>query len=388
MLVSRLIHRFRLMHPDADIGGTGAPPAASPAPAAEPAPAPAAAAPAADSGAAPAAAPVDPFAGLKGALDAVGAEPAATPAPPAQPGQPRDPNGRFASATPAAPAPAQAPAAQAPAAGPTPAPKPGEIDLTPPEGMTSRAQERWSQLTERARMVPQLEQRATTAETQLSSVRQLVNESGLAPQEFTQMLEMSRLSKSANPQEAQRALQMLDGMRTQLATRLGVEVPGVDALASHPDLKQKVDGMLMTREDALEIARLRQQGQQAQTHLQSITNEQREIQQHQHAVQQASTRMNAALQARAGTPGHEAKMAYIAQHFANPQNMQAFVRTYQPHQWEHVVTTMYDAFTPQAPAPMPPQPLRPGNVHPGAPVVSGPVTVKSAVDAAFAAAGL
>mgnify|MGYP000246292363 CR=1 FL=1 len=47
-------------------------------------------------------------------------------------------------------------------------------------------------------------------------------------------------------------LGQLDGLRADLATRLGVDAPGVDVLAQHPDLKAKVDGMTLSREDALE----------------------------------------------------------------------------------------------------------------------------------------
>jgi hypothetical protein len=301
------------------------------------------------------------------------------------PGQPRDEMGRFApvAAKPeAAPAPAN-PQAAAPT--PTPAPKTGD-DLTPPEGMSARAQERWSQLTERVKAIPELERRATEAATALESVRSMVSESGLAPQEFSEMLGMARLYKSTSPQEMRAAMQQLDGLRADLAMRLGVDAPGVDLLASHPDLKQKVEGMLLSRDDALEIARLRQGNQQAQ----AITTEQREIQQFQQTVQFAAAKLETTLAARAGTPGHEAKVAYIAKHFQNPANLQAFVKTYQPQQWEAVLLTMYEAYNPQPAAPQTPtpQPLRPGAVRAGAPVHNGPVTAESAVSAAFDRLGL
>lgn len=398
MLVSRLFRsllRFFSMGIVPDEGG-GAP-AIDVTPAA---PAPADQAPAA---AAPVAEPADPSAGLRSIIDSLGNDPAAD-----VPGQPRDSMGRFAPVDLAA-TPAPAPAAQAPAAAPVtapaaatpaasaavpPTPKPGEVDLTPPEGMTPRAQERWAQLTERVKQVPMLEQRATEATTALESVRKLVTDSGLAPPEFTEMLDMARLYKSNSPQDAQRALQMLDGLRQDLATRFGLEAPGVDPLANHPDLKGKVDGMLLSHEDALEIARLRTQGQQAQ----QVTQEQREMQQYQQTINQASVSMDRALQAKASTPGHQAKLEYIHGHFSNPENLNRFVKTYRPEQWESVMLTMYEAYTPpQVPAPVQaaapaapaaPQPLRPGGLRSGAQVQTGPVTAESALTNAFAAAGL
>lgn len=270
-----------------------------------------------------------------------------------------------------------------------PAPKPGEIDLTPPEGMSERAQSRWAQLTERVKQVPELERRATEASTALDNVRKLVTDSGLAPQEFTEVMEMSRLARSSDPQDAQRALQYLDTLRADIATRLGVDAPGVDPLAAHPDLKQKVEGMMLAREDALEIARLRGEGKRAQ----AMTTEQQELQQFQQTVQAAATSMEKTLAARAGTPGHEAKLAYVHKHFSDPANLQRFVTTYQPNQWESVLLTMYEAYTPPAvPAPPPPpavpQPMRPSGMRPGAPVQTGPVTAQSAIEAGLAAAGL
>lgn len=399
MLVSRLLRALlRFLSPGIVPEDGGAPvadltPPTDPAAVADPG-----AAPAADPAAAPAAAaPADPLAGLRDALDGIGRPEGAQTG---GHGQPRDAMGRFlpvdpnappAAAAPVAPAaPVQAPAAKAPAAAVPPAPKPGDLDLTPPEGMNERSQQRWAQLTERVKQVPELERRATEATQALDSVRQLVNDAGLAPQEFTEMLDMARLYKSTNPQDAQRALQMLDGLRSELATRFGLEAPGVDALSAHPDLKQKVDGMLLSREDALEIARLRQQGQQAQ----QVTTQQQEQQQHVQAVQSAAAKLETVLAARAATPGHAEKVAYIAKHFQNPENLQRFVKTYRPHQWEGVVLAMYEAFTPQPTPPVPnpqpptPQPMRPSGMRPGAPVQTGPVTAQSAIEAGLAAAGL
>lgn len=384
MLISRLLRsllRFLAMGIVPDEGG-----GAAPAPAVDVSP-PAVDPPAAPEPAPPSA-PADPFAGLKTALDTIGGDAAD----PSQAGQPRDAMGRFLPIDPnAAPVPlalVQPPAAQAPVApvAPVPpAPKPGDIDLTPPDGMTDRAQARWAQLTERVKQVPELERRATEAATALDNVRRMVSDSGLAQDEFSDMLQMASLFKSNDPRSMQEALQQLDGLRADLAQRMGVEVAGVDLLAGHQDLKQKVDGMLLTREDALEIARLRGKGQQAD----QLTAEQREQQQHHQAIQQAAGSMEAALHKRAGTPGHEAKLKYIHGHFANPANLQSFVKTYQPQQWEAVLMTMYDAFTPQAPAQPPtPQPLRPGALRPGAQVQTGPVTAESAVSGAFDRLGL
>jgi hypothetical protein len=256
--------------------------------------------------------------------------------------------------------------------------------------MNERSQQRWAQLTERVKQVPDLERRATEASQALDSVRQMVTETGLAPDEFSDLLQTARLVKSTNPQDAQQALQRLDAIRADLAQRFGIDAPGVDPLSAHPDLKADVDGLLMTRERALEIARLRSGNQQSQATL----NEQREMQQFRQTVQNAATSMERTMKAREGTPGHEAKVAYIANHFKSQQNLQAFVTTYRPEQWEGVLSMMYDAYNPQMAAPaMAPaapvqQPLRPSSVRPGAQVQTAPLTSMDAVRGAFANLGL
>jgi hypothetical protein len=397
--------RFVFMKPAGDDGGGGGGGAApAPAPVAEAAPPAAAPAPVAAPSPAPAAAPADPFSSLRTQLESLGSKEAAgAPDAAALAAQTRDPLGRWATAaqkaagavTPPAPAPAAAaPATPEPTAAPAPAAKPGEIDLTPPEGMNPRSQERWQQLTERVKQAGQFENQAREASQALDSVRQLVTNAGLAPQEFSDMLETARLAKSTNPQDAQAAMQRLDAIRADLAQRFGLQAPGVDALAAHPDLKAKVEGMLLTHEDALEIARLRAGNQNAE----QITAAQREQQQYQQTVNNAAASMERTLKAREGTPGHQQKLDYIGQHFKNPQNLQRFVQTYQPHQWEHVLSTMYDLYQPPVAAPLAaptvvpaapvvPQPLRPSPMRPGAQVQTTPLTAMDAVQSAFASLG-
>lgn len=368
----RLFARYLNAEPG-DTGGTGTgAPAAAPAadsPAADTPAAPAASAAAPGATPAAPAQPQDPFAGLNDLLDSVGTDSTVT------------------------------------AAGPTPAPKPGatgapagaapagdkngetvEEDLTPPEGLNERAQQRFTQLADKVKGIPELERRATEAETQLTQVRTMVNASGLSADEFTDMLETGRLFKSGKPADLQAAMQRLDALRTDIALRLGIDAPGADPLAAHPDLKADVESLALTRERALEIARLRQKGTQAD----SMTREQQDLQQHQQAVKKGTEAMEAALKARATEPGHAAKLKAIQTYLADPQKKQAFVTTYRPEQWAAALTLMYDAIVvPQAAAPTPagPQPLRPGNTRAGAAVHNGPVTTESAIDNALASIG-
>lgn len=258
-------------------------------------------------------------------------------------------------------------------------------DEEPPEGTNERGRARWAKLTEQAKAVPDLERRATEAETQLQTVRQMVAESGLAQDEFQGMLAMGRLFKSDNPEDLKTALQQIEGLRADLASRLGIEAPGVDPLSKHPDLAADVENMAMSRERALEVAKLRDKAAKADQAAQA-TQEQTKFQR---TVQEAAKQMDATLAQRAGTPGHAEKLAFIAGQLKDPAKMKQFVTTYEPHQWQAAVLMMYDAYTPPPPPAQPaPQPLRPGHVTGGTKLSSGkPMTTQEAVTNAFDAIG-
>ena len=265
-------------------------------------------------------------------------------------------------------------------------PDPKAIDLTPPEGINERSKTRWTALAEQAKLVPDLERRATEAETALTGVRELVAQSGLQPDEFQGMLQMGRLFKSSDPAELKSAMEQLDGLRADLATRLGVDAPGVDPLSRHADLAAKVENMTLSREDPLEMFRLRGKGAQVD----QATASQQEMAQFQQTVKAAANEMDATLATRAATPGNQAKIDHIKTYFSDKARLNEFVTTYQPSQWKAAVLMMYDSYTPPAaPLPTTPQPLRPGHVASGVRVPNGkPVSSADAVANAWDAVGL
>lgn len=352
---------------------------ANPAPEiAAPAPAPAPALPA-ESAAAPAPAPAPAASSapeaakptvLDTALDAIGKpEVAAEKADPTKPTPtPTDP---------AKPAPATPEAAK---------PKdPKDLDLTPPEGMNDRSKERWATLTERAKAVPELERRATEAETRFNSVRDMVAETGLQADEFSAVLNIGKMYKSSKPEDLKNALSQIDVLRADVAQRLGIAIPGVDPLADYPDLQADVESMSITTERALEIAKLRRVEKQT-----TATNQEaQERDQHLAIVQQATQSMDEHLAARASQPGHQEKIAHIKQYFGDKAKLQAFVTTYRPEQWQAAVTMMYDSFTPPATVvtSTTPQPLRPSSSGVGVRVSTGPVSADSAVGNAMSQLG-
>lgn len=185
----------------------------------------------------------------------------------------RDEQGRFAS-------PAEKAAAEA-AQGIQPAqPKPAAVDpnkpaaeedpTAMPEGLGQKAQERFQRL---AGTVKELTAKTESLDQQVSYVRDTFQQHGISQQQFEQAAGVIGM---LNKGDYRGALQVLDQQRQQIALQLGEPLPGVDALADFPDLRQKVDGLLMTEADALRMAHLQQMQGVQQQQRQQAESQQRE----------------------------------------------------------------------------------------------------------------
>ena len=322
------------------IDAMGSEPSASDAPSSEPAADPAEPeAPASDAPAAadstPAADPAKPGSRMAAMLDELSGEPAAQPA--ADPAK---------SDEPAQPAPAQPTAEDKPAEPPTPDQEEAELLA----GVKSeRGKERIKQVFAERK---QLEQ-------DVQEFRELVKSTGMSAQDFAQTLEFGRLVNSGDEKNLRVALEMIESQRAMLYQKLGVEAPGVDLLTGHDDLREAVDNMEITRERAVELAKYRKQQADVQQRQQAQAQQQQERATYEQTVTQAATAMDAYLQTRANEVDHQARMRVISDHFKSPENLQAFVQTYQPQQWAATIKMMYDSIkVPAAQAPAAPQPIR------------------------------
>lgn len=212
-------------------------------------------------------------------------------------------------------------------------------------------------------------------ETDIGEFRQLINDTGMKPQEFAQTLEFGRLVNSGNEADTRVALEMLELQRTALYEKLGVEAPGVDLLQGHADLKQQVDDMEISRERAVELAKHRT-GEGARKASEAAQREaQQGRQEYAQTVNSAAGQMESYLDTRKNEVDHPARMKVISEHFRNPENMKQFVATYRPEQWAPTMKMMYDNISlsrPQAPTS---QPLRSRSAHLGAPAASGSTAI-------------
>lgn len=209
-------------------------------------------------------------------------------------------------------------------------------------------------------------------EADITEFRELVKSTGMTAQEFAHTLEFGRLVSSGDEKNIRVALEMIEGQRAMLYQKLGVEAPGVDLLAGHDDLKSAVENMEITRDKAVELAKLRKT-QADQTARQNAESEQTKNQeQFRQTVQSAAGAMEAYLQTRAKEADHPARLKIIGEHFQNPANLQRFVQTFEPKQWTAALQMMYDGIAvPKAAPTSQTQPLRSRPAQLGTPAAQG-----------------
>lgn len=254
----------------------------------------------------------------------------------AQGGRTRDEFGRFAANDPARQqATGQQPAVDAapPAQVPPPAKTPEQEDA---ELLTGIKSERG-----RARVAQIIEERKA-AQGEVAAVRELVHAAGMTAESFGQHIEFSRLANSNDPDDLKRAAQMLEQTRADLYRRLGQDAPGVDVLADHPDLAQRVQNLEMPRETALEVAKMRREQQAIQQQRAQVQAQEQETAQFNQAVAQAQQSLESYVQTRAHEIDHPARMKALETYFADPRKLQEFATTYQPSQWPAAIRMLYD----------------------------------------------
>lgn len=257
-------------------------------------------------------------------------------------GQPRDEFGRFA------PKPGEAPTAAevvdpAKAAQQAPADKPpaeeGADDLLKePEGLAPKSSERFHRLANEVRdLRGQVEQR----EQALSYVRDTFQENGITSEQFEQAASVIGALNRGDLETAERVL--MEQLQ-QIAIARGRPIGQIDPLAQFPDLRAAVDGLQVSEEHALQLARARviEQGQQQRTQQQAQQQqEQRARQQQQEQAQQqvntALTSIDAFTREMAAKdmdwPVIEAKLL---------PRVQTLLKDVPPSQWLNIVKTQYE----------------------------------------------
>lgn len=137
---------------------------------------------------------------------------------------------------------------------------PNESELyAEPEGLRPKAQERFRALVDNNKQVTQ---ELDLAKNAMSEIHKTVETSGMSPEEFGLMISYAQMANSNNKEDHDYAFKMIETEYKRMAAKLGVEIEGmepVDLFADYPDIKEKVDGYELSKEDALEIINARKQ---------------------------------------------------------------------------------------------------------------------------------
>ena len=135
---------------------------------------------------------------------------------------------------------------------------PDESELyAEPEGLRPKAQERFRALVDNNKQVTQ---ELDTAKNAMAEIHKTVESSGMSPEEFGLMLSYAQMANSGQKDDHEYAFKMIETEYKRMAAKLGVEIEGVepaDLFADFPDIKEKVDGYELSKEDALEIVNAR-----------------------------------------------------------------------------------------------------------------------------------
>lgn len=244
------------------------------------------------------------------------------------------------------------------------------LGLTKPD-TTARFKE-LSRAAARAKELEPLEQQVTELRERVAQQQEVfdhLESQGVTGEQFGQAVMVLSCLNSGDPVKLQYAYEQLGQQMATIAKQLGLEAPGVDPLAAHPDLQEAVlDGM--DRKLALEVAQGRQLRQVAAQH--SGRQAQADTQSREMA---AFTREAQALEARlrATDPQFDAKWA-ILQRTTIPLLVNVPLNQ-RARAFEQAYASLQLPASPAVPAQKRPDPANPGRpaMGAGAKVPTNPV---------------
>ena len=187
----------------------------------------------------------------------------------------------------------------------------------------------------------QLLREGREARTNLDSFRRVVSDSGLDQESFGNLLTITKLCSSANPQDLDRGLKMLEDVRTALYRQVGREAPGVDLLAGQSDLQERVKAMGISREDALAIARGRQAEAAQKAQYEAARQEQAEQAAFMAKLDNFKQVTTQAFAAHQNDLDFNERIAVLQKRFT-PQEIIRFAREVPPEQWGPTLMYYYD----------------------------------------------
>jgi len=223
---------------------------------------------------------------------------------------------------------------------------------------------------------------------QFEEVMGLITETRATPEQYGQTLDYLRMVNSGDPAQLERAFSVMQAEMAALGRMLGKDVPGVDVLANHPDIKAEVTAGKMTQEAAKELALHRDRARVASENSTAARGEQQRLEAHNRVVTEgrnALTKLGNEL--RAADPATYARKAAIL-----TKSLKGTFAEIDPRKWASAFKIAYDNLElPAAPKAVVKsnvpknQPLRGGN--PAGGQQKSPGSMAEAIDFALAQAG-
>ena len=143
-----------------------------------------------------------------------------------------------------------------------------------PEGLKPKAEERFQTLVNDNKQKSEYISQATEA---LTNMQTAISRTGLDAEAFGGLLDFAKMTNSQNPQDQEQAFNIVKAEYERQAQALGKKIEGFDSLANHPELRNRVDDLELTEDDALKLAHAERLVQrQDQMNRESFETEQKE----------------------------------------------------------------------------------------------------------------
>ncbi len=186
----------------------------------------------------------------------------------------------------------------------------------------------------------------TVAQSEMDSFKKMIDMTGLDRRELAQTMEYGRLVNKGDEESLQTALNMLEAQRDMICKKLGREAPGVDLLSDFPDLKSAVDRKELSMDHALKLARYERTERMNNLSRSELQKEDDmriwKSQELIGSLDGISSACDNYFRQYDREADHPAKMQRIYNYFADPDNMNNFLRTVAPPMWFNHVKFLYE----------------------------------------------
>jgi len=225
--------------------------------------------------------------------------------------------------------------------------KPSDEELTAPlpEDAKAETRERFDKLAASYKDVKQEYETVTQENMQLkqdvTDFQGLIEYSGATPEEFNALVDYSHMVKNG---DLKGALKLLDEQRSNIAMMLGEPVAGVDVLAGHDDLRERVDKYGLDEEVAAELAAARNQ---KAANEKAMAERNAQLQSEQQTTAQQTAVLEKAQADIIGMASEWSKndIDYPAKHDKLMAKAQEIAKTYAPELWGQAMQLYYESLS-------------------------------------------